>query len=74
MAKYQLTATIVVADEPGIIGVARKKRGSKTNSISDVQDALAELFDLVDGERNPVYKGLKVTSLEVSSTGTVGPI
>ena len=74
MAKYQLTATIIVADEPGIIGVARKKRGGKTNGISDVQDALAELFDLVDGERNPVYKGLKVTSLEVSGTGTGGPI
>ena len=74
MAKYQLTATIVVADEPGIIGVARKKRGGQTDGISNALDALAELFDLVDGERNPVYKGLEVTSLEVSGTGTGGPI
>ena len=74
MAKYQLTATIIVADETGIIGVARKKRGGQTNGISDVMAALVELFDLVDGEHESVYKGLNVASLEVSGTGTGGPI
>ncbi len=66
--RYQLRATIVINSDKiaGIIDLARKKRGGRTDSIPHIQAALMELFDLVDGDRESVYKGLLVTSLEAS--------